>query len=161
MNISKSKPTPSTSSPSSSSPLLLHVEAPWFDLIKSGKKTIEGRLNSSKHSTVTAGDIIWFASDKEKPFPEMAFEVKRVAPYATFRELLQGEDLAKVLPQIETVEMGVTVYEKYYSFERQQEIGVLAIEIGPIEDVKVSFSSVLFYLYISLTFPSYRYINVR
>jgi len=91
----------------------------------------------------------------------MAFEVKRVAPYATFRELLQGEDLAKVLPQIETVEMGVTVYEKYYSFERQQEIGVLAIEIGPIEDVKVSFSSVLFYLYISLTFPSYRYINVR
>jgi ASC-1-like (ASCH) protein len=40
-----------------------HLSQPWFDYIKSGEKTIEGRLNKDFWSNININDIIIWYND--------------------------------------------------------------------------------------------------
>ena len=102
----------------------VHVNRIWFEFIREGKKTIEGRLNKGKFKDLKINDtIIW----------NDTFETKiiRITNYDSFYKYLINEGLKNTLPSkdINSIEAGLNIYYKFYTPEMEKEFGVLAIEI--------------------------------
>lgn len=100
--------------------LELNVQEPYFSLIKSGQKTVEGRLGKDKYFTFKQGDKVIFNNNLE-------VEIKAIVRYKTFREMLIFEGLKNVLPGVLTLEEAVKVYYQFYSPQDEQKYGVAAI----------------------------------
>ena len=104
-----------------------HRAEPYFTFLRNGQKTIEGRIKKGKYSFIEPGDEIVVSSIDETENVRVA--VLRVATYSSIREMLEVEDLKKVLPDAESVERGVQIYEKFYTTQQQKEFGVVSIEV--------------------------------
>jgi ASC-1-like (ASCH) protein len=101
---------------------------PYFSFVKNGQKTIEGRLHKEEYKLLKIGDHIIVQSREESDSAEIV--VGDIRKYHSFQEMLQNEDLKKVLPEVETIEEGVAVYRKFYTDEEQEEFGVIAIQFN-------------------------------
>ena len=99
------------------------IKQPWFDLIKSGKKTIEGRLNSGLFARLQKNDIIIWLHQNMK----LKVKIIDIRRYDSFYSMLKKEDLDRVLPNTTNIDDGVKLYRQYYSEEKEKN-GVLAIE---------------------------------
>ena len=75
----------------------------WFNAIKDGSKTVEGRLNMPQ---LNIGDIIEFTSFGES----VSVKVHRITDYFCFEELLDVEGTQKVLPGIVEKKHGVSIF---------------------------------------------------
>ena len=104
------------------------VQSKYFNLIKEGKKKIEGRLNKSKFSTFKKGDELKII-DSSNDNNIISAKIKKIKKYISFEEYLSQEGLKRTLPGIKTIENGVNIYHKFYSKEQENEYGVLAIYI--------------------------------
>lgn len=104
-----------------------HRAEPYFTFAKNGQKTVEGRIGKSWYRNVLPGDRIIVSNNEETDSFEV--EVVDVRLYATIREMLENEDLKKVLPDVDTVEQGVRAYRRFYTEEQEKEFGVVAIEV--------------------------------
>ncbi len=105
----------------------VHVSLPWYELIKQGKKTIEGRPNRNTFAQMKIGDQIEF-SNKELNGNFMA-EITNVTHHKTFEEMIRTNGIDNVLPGIRNIDEGVQVYMQYYTKEIEQEFGVVGIHI--------------------------------
>lgn len=103
----------------------IHVQQPYFDYIKTGRKTIDGRINKGKFAHLTEGQMIKILCDDEFVTAYIV-EIKR---YHTFKEYLMCEGLPNTLPGINTVEDGCDVYYQYYTQQQEEEHGVLALHL--------------------------------
>lgn len=95
----------------------------WLESIKSGKKTVEGRLGLGRSAHLKSGDVIIFNHDA-------VCKVKSVEKYPTFKDLLEKEGIDKVLPGISSVDEGVKVYREFYDEPREKEHGAIAIRLS-------------------------------
>ena len=97
-----------------------------FNLIKSGTKTIELRLNDEKRSLIKIGDKIEFTNriTEEK----IVVEVINLHNYDSFFELYKHFDKVS-MGYDEDEEADPKDMEQYYSKEEQDKYGVLGIEI--------------------------------
>ncbi len=104
----------------------LNVQEKYYNLLKSGVKSIELRLFDDKRKAIKVGDMIEFtnAADKEDMFRAEVVCLHRAADFATLCHQIDcrkagfasNEELNKAL-------------EQFYSYERQQEFGVVGIEV--------------------------------
>lgn len=103
----------------------INVQNPWFDSIKSGKKTVEGRLNKGTFAEFKIGDIIKINNDNHN------FKVKiiNIDNYESFSDMIIHKGLDNVLPGIKTLEEGVAVYRQFYLEDKEKEFKVLAITV--------------------------------
>ena len=101
-----------------------------FDMIKSGRKTIELRLNDEKRKNIVAGDKILFTSPCGDT---MLCIVKAVHNFPSFKELYESLPLDKCgyLPE-EIPTASYKDMKEYYPIEKQQKHSVLGIEIALI-----------------------------
>ena len=85
-----------------------------FDLMKSGKKTIEVRCNDEKRRSVKVGDTIIFSRYDN---PNDAFKVKVVAlqSFNTFKELYTAFPLEKFGVTNQTIDSMVETVNKIYT----------------------------------------------
>lgn len=97
-----------------------------FNLIKSGTKTIELRLNDEKRQKIKIGDIIEFTNRTTNE--KIMTKVKALYHYQSFSELYKHFDKIK-LGYSEKEEANPSDMELYYSQEEQNKYGVLGIEI--------------------------------
>jgi ASC-1-like (ASCH) protein len=105
-----------------------HRVEPYFSYVKNGQKTIEGRLRKEWYRFLKPGDhIIVHRQDDEDDTVEVV--VKDVRPYSSIREMLEREPLKRLLPDVDTVEEGLTIYRKFYTEEQEREYGALAVEV--------------------------------
>lgn len=97
-----------------------------FNLIKSGTKTIELRLNDEKRSLIKVGNKIEFTNriTEEK----IVVEVINLHKYDSFVELYKHFDKVS-MGYDEDEEAEPKDMEQYYSKEEQDKYGVLGIEI--------------------------------
>ena len=97
-----------------------------FNLIKSGTKTIELRLNDEKRSLIKIGDKIEFTNriTEEK----IVVEVINLHKYDSFVELYKHFDKVSMGYDVDE-EANLKDMEQYYSKEEQDKYGVLGIEI--------------------------------
>ncbi|KAH7572842.1 hypothetical protein JRO89_XS03G0023100 [Xanthoceras sorbifolium] len=103
----------------------LHVDEPFFSLIKDGVKTVEGRCAVGDYNRIGSGAMILLNKC-------MLLEVQCVRHYASFLEMLEAENLEKVLPGVQTIEEGVRIYRKFYVEEKERSNGVLALCVSSI-----------------------------
>ncbi|KAJ8774785.1 hypothetical protein K2173_017231 [Erythroxylum novogranatense] len=98
----------------------LHVQEPFFSLLKDGVKTIDGRCAGGIHDRMKPGFVILLNKS-------VVLEVEAIHHYVSFSKMLEAEGLGKVLPGVETIEEGVKIYRSFYTEERERSNGVLAI----------------------------------
>ncbi|KNC77234.1 hypothetical protein SARC_10303 [Sphaeroforma arctica JP610] len=100
----------------------LHVVPEYYNLLASGKKSVEGRLNMGDEAHVCVGDILVMNGT-------LRLHVKRIALYGSIQEYLVTEGLDVCLPDKDTIDEGVQVYYRFYTPEQEAEFGVLAFEV--------------------------------
>ncbi|MBS0648792.1 MAG: ASCH domain-containing protein [Verrucomicrobia bacterium] len=112
---------------------IFRLRAPYFSMVQSGRKTVEGRLNKPDLHNLKVGERIRFQRENEvKHFVDV--RVISLRQYPTFREMLKREGLNRCLPDVKTVEEGVQIYHSFPSYrENEMLYGALAIGIHPIK----------------------------
>ncbi|KAL5204113.1 hypothetical protein ABZP36_008984 [Zizania latifolia] len=101
----------------------LHVQEPFFTQLRAGSKKVEGRLATGNYNRITQGSLLLFNKC-------LLLNVQAVTQYGSFCEMLQAEMTSKVLPGIPSIEEGVKVYRKFYTEEKENLYGVLAISVS-------------------------------
>ncbi len=100
-----------------------------FNLIKSGTKTIELRLNDLKRQKIKVGDLIEFTNRVTDE--KMVVRVVDLIKFNSFSDLYKN--FSKVsMGYREDEEANPSDMELYYSLEDQEKYGVLAIKIEKI-----------------------------
>lgn len=111
----------------------MHLADEPFDMIVSGKKTIEVRLNDEKRRGISVGDIIIFY--RKSCLSDMcAVTVVGLRDYKNFSELFSTERLADTGCMDMTAEQATQSMYKYYTPNQEEMAGVFAIEIKLIEE---------------------------
>ena len=101
-----------------------------FNLIKSGTKTIELRLNDLKRQKIKVGDLIEFTNRVTDE--KMLVRVIDLIKFNSFSDLYKN--FSKVsMGYREDEEANPSDMELYYSLEEQEKYGVLAIKIEMID----------------------------
>ena len=104
----------------------LNVKAKYYNMLKSGTKTIELRLYDDKRKNIKIGDYIEFAnnSDADDKFTAQVINLHRAG---NFVELCKKIDCRNA--GFATQDELIKVLEEFYSLDRQNELGVVGIEI--------------------------------
>lgn len=104
--------------------LRLTVQKRFFDLIVSGKKTVEGRLAKPKYCKIQLGDVLELG-DGERV---LLRHVAKVEKHADFRTMLTKIGHRKLIPDVSTVDEALDVYYSFSEYkEKEKEQGVVAI----------------------------------
>ena len=107
-------------------------DATYADLIRSGRKTWEGRANAGWLTKVSANDSITFKVTTRDP-ERLVVHALEVCKFDTFEEMLTSCGLDACLPGCATVAAGVAIYRSFYCFggesyaDMEAEHGVVAI----------------------------------
>ena len=97
-----------------------------FEAIKSGKKTVEMRLNDNKRRALRAGDLIVFTNTETKE--EMIVEILDKIVYTDFHELYKHHNKISIgYSENETADPDDML--EYYDKKRIKKYGALAIVI--------------------------------
>ena len=108
------------------------LQRKYIELIKSGRKTVEGRINSGGFRNFKVGDKVRFFDGKNPDF-DVICEVVGVGRYAGFRQMLETEGVAKMIPDAESLNEAVAIYNRIPSYpERAKRNGVIALRIKVI-----------------------------
>lgn len=99
----------------------------YFDLIATGRKTTEIRVNDSSRKKIREGSLIRFRCQGD----EVLTRVTKVARYASFEEMFNHESVASVNP-LATREQQLANIRQIYPPEREA-LGVVAIGIELVE----------------------------
>ena len=107
-----------------------HCAEPWCGLIKSGKKTIEGRVCKGDWLSVNIGDIVIFYDDSK----ECKTKIINLHKRNSFAQLI-SDFKKKLLPTIDlsNIQNGVDIYRQFYTESDEQKYGVLGIEVKLVD----------------------------
>lgn len=101
---------------------VMRIYKQYFDMIKSGAKTVEIRVAYPSMKSITVGTVIFFNDD-----PNCARRVKRITIYKSFAEMMANED-PKTLNPYCTAHQQLADIRKIFSPDKEK-IGVIAFEL--------------------------------
>lgn len=104
----------------------INVQEPYYSFIVNGEKTVEGRLNKGKFSSIQKGNILILAPENQE------FNVIAKNVYKSFREMIESEGVKNVVPDKTDIDEAVNIYYKFYTKKQEREFGVVAIQIKKI-----------------------------
>ena len=106
----------------------MKLQPKYYDFILNGTKRIEIRLNDEKRRMTKVGDTITFYKE---PLLNESFNVKIVNLYRynNFNELFDNFDITLLADKSISKEELLNELEKFYSKEKQEQYGVLGIEV--------------------------------
>ena len=111
-------------------PMKLHSQP--FEMIKSGRKTIELRLWDEKRQRIRIGDTIVFTNTISGETLQVT--VKKLHRFDSFEELYKELPLLKCgYTQEDIATAQASDMEAYYCAEEQAKYGVVGIELHPIQ----------------------------
>ena len=117
--------------------IIMHLNSPWFELMRDGKKIYEGRRNTPKISKLQRGQMIKMQHYIDNTIEPFRVVVENVLFYPTFESALQDLPLYDVLPLDDiTIEQGVEIYKKYVSLNTQTKDGVIMLKVSRLYDYK-------------------------
>lgn len=105
----------------------MSLSQPWFDLVRAGKKTVEGRTYTEKRKLLNVGDTIIFKNG-EQSFEKKIIDLKI---FSTFEKAIKSAKLKNILPGVKTYKEGVKVYTSIPNYKEQaKKYGVLNIYLA-------------------------------
>lgn len=109
----------------------LNLNPIYYDLIKSGEKVLEGRLNDEKRRGFKVGDTITFYKEPEKTQTMQAIILDKYL-FNNFDEMANELDKSKLGFANKTKEEMVNVYRTIYTVEDEKKHGVVIFKIKTI-----------------------------
>lgn len=103
------------------------VSGVYFELIRTGKKKIEGRLFSKKFREMKPGDILNLINQSKDS--RIKTEIIKINKYKNFIEMLKAEGLRNVAPNLSSIEEADKVYHTYFKEYQIKKYGVCAIHL--------------------------------
>ena len=104
----------------------MKLSKPWYKLVKTGQKNIEGRIYDDKRKLLNVNDIIKF-SDKEGK-NVFSKKIIKLEIYKDFDSAIRRAKLKNILPGIRTYKEGVKIYHDIPSYkENAKKFGVILI----------------------------------
>lgn len=108
-------------------PLSVTLKQPYVTQIKTGHKTVEGRINSGMFRNVRAGANIRFFNHQAA----VDCTVQSVMRYNSFRQMLEAVGFQACIPSARTLEEAVRIYDNIPGYaEKAAQHGVLAIRVA-------------------------------
>lgn len=105
----------------------MHVAPPYFEQIRSGLKTVEGRLAKAKFLDFKAGETLTFYCEDEQVLTRI-IEIKQ---FPTFKALLMHYGLKTCLPDLDDINAGVAIYHSFPNYKALESTqGVIGIKIA-------------------------------
>lgn len=106
---------------------------PWMDLIRSGEKTVEGRVNLKAFEKLKVGEKVYFHNRHQG----ILCKITHLNIYNSFEDMIEVEGVKKLAPHICKSKLNETSWKKnalklYYSFpgsQRVKNLGALAIGV--------------------------------
>lgn len=111
--------------------ITINVQQVYLDAIKNSSKTIEGRLATEKYRSLRPGDVLTIYNNEQTDM--VTGGVVNVYEYADFEAAFREWDFRLAIPEAQNVGEALAVYEQFYSRTRQQDAGVVFIELSVVE----------------------------
>lgn len=102
---------------------VFHVQEEYFNAIKNGSKTIEGRKNSITWSSIQIGDVVEVCCNSS--FFVRVIDIKL---YPTLEAFLDNEDIQAIMPGKSYTEV-VNSYLEFWTREEIEEKGMRIFHI--------------------------------
>lgn len=108
----------------------LTLKAKYIHQIRSGQKTVEGRINHGMALRCRKGDTIRFFYH-QNPRDDVVCKITQVVRYNSFRDMLQACGVSRCLADVRNLEEGVRIYDAIPGYsQRAAQSGVLAIHLS-------------------------------
>lgn len=119
----------------------MDIAQPYFDLIRSGIKPVEGRKISDTWKKVRRGDMI-LVTTKNPKAPFYTVIVTKVRMYLPsigdpLTAYLKEEGLDRALPGVKTIEEGRKVYLQWSSEDEIRKMGMMGIQLRNTNEVGI------------------------
>lgn len=108
--------------------MTMSLQEKYFNLIKTGEKVYEIRLNDEKRQKLDVGDVVRFVSDNNAK-QHIDLVVKDLIYFDSFSEMLKTLPLKKLGFANETESEVHKIYRQFYPEELEQKYKILAIKI--------------------------------
>jgi ASC-1-like (ASCH) protein len=95
--------------------IMLSLMPCYFELIKSGKKTVEGRIYTPKFEKLAQGDHTVFVKNGTEE--KLVCSVKALNIYKNFSSMLLAEGIENMLPGVATLSQAVQMYEDFPGYK--------------------------------------------
>lgn len=110
------------------------IESSLAEAIRTGEKTIEGRLGKPRFLGIKEGDILSIREDIWKDGEAIGFlddalrlKVTQVLYFESFKEMLEAVNYRDAVPTAESIDEAVSKYADFYSTKDEEEYGVVAL----------------------------------
>ncbi len=116
----------------------LGVQSLYFDLIKKGMKTVEGRIAKDKYRRLCPGEIIRFYDQDHNQNKEIKIQglnfleahIISIEYFTSFSQMLTYYGVKNCLPGVKNLEKALEIYHSFPGYQSEAEkLGVLGIEI--------------------------------
>lgn len=87
----------------------------WFNYVKKGNKTIEGRLYDSKRKQLKVGDIIVFKNiDSDEPYNTIKKQITNLDFFDNFSVAINEHNYKEIIPNAENRSDALQIYNDIY-----------------------------------------------
>lgn len=108
----------------------------WFNYVKNGKKTIEGRVLDEKRKLLDVGDFIIFTNnDNQKQTVKTEITLlEEIRKPTSFKEAINEDNYKQLIPSANNIQEAVEVYDNISEYkEGAKEHGILLIHLKLVE----------------------------
>ena len=117
------------------------LQSKYFDLVQTSKKTVEVRLNDEKRKKLKVGDVITFCREPDR-IQKIDTIVDKLDKYSCFSDAISDMGITCFTNEDESSYL--SDLEEYYSKDKQEENGVLAITVSKVEKHEKSCGVIVF-----------------
>ena len=111
---------------------MMKLRPEFFELIRSGKKEYEVRLNDEKRQQISVGDRIIFKKEPDL-FEGVIVTVEQIKRFNSFYKMAETLSLKSLGYPDKNAEQIADMYHKIYSEDDEQKYGVVAFKIKLVE----------------------------
>lgn len=117
------------------------IESSLVEAIRSGDKTIEGRLGKLRFLKIAEGDVLsvredlWLDGKIIDSFTDsIRINITQVLYFETFKEMMNAVDFQAAIPSAKNINEAVAKYKEFYTGEDEKKFGVVALFFEPVEN---------------------------
>lgn len=109
----------------------MNLNPTYFDLIQSGEKVFEGRLNDEKRKNFNVGDKITFHKEPERVETMQAIILDKYF-FSSFEEMANELDKSKLGFKNNSKQEMIDIYHSFYAKEEEQKYGIVVFKVKTI-----------------------------
>ena len=110
----------------------LHLHPEVFDVVASGNKNVEVRVNDEKRRQLKVGDTLIFLK-RPDDIETITAKITNLVYFDTFLSVLDHYEMKNIYLETTTPEEYISLLKQFYTDEDESQYGVVAIEFEIIK----------------------------